>query len=377
MYISNKTRALALLSFLLGFSTPVQAWWTFWPYTEHEDLTDRAIDIAIQRWPEMTAEVEAYRDEIVQGSHDEDFGEDTLYGSSSDYSGYSLAVPGAWWPTAQLPLNALQWIRAWQNPYSWDLALLRHGSNLSQAYLTLGHVIHNLEDLFVPAHSHISPHGLGTSGLVENHSWPLYFDNFEQYCEVTANELNRSDPNRIPDARQSPETLMIQASLFATADQESLAYYPSHYFAPPDNPGGWGRYRPYPYQGYPCGQDRIDNNLANAWSLFIVPRCVEHTAALIRLFFELTHTALEETTVRSSRRPGPAPMIFRSALPIPAVSRAGAIRIADVRGRVVRSLTPSAGTNWDGTDQNGRDLPAGRYFVLFGAADPWPVSKID
>lgn len=369
MFTSKLSRRLLKLVLLPGL---VFGWWTWGPYPEHENLTGKAIDIAIQRWPEMSSELNAYRSQIVQGSHDEDFGEDTLYGSSSDYSGYSPSVPAAWWPTAQLRLNAQQWIRAWQNPYSWDAALNLYSSNPAAAYLSLGHVIHNLEDLFVPAHSFIAPHGLGTSGLVENHSWPLYFDNFEQYCEVTANELNRADPNRIPEARSSPETLMIQAALFATTDQESLSYYPNQYYAPPAYAGDWGKYRPYPSGGYPCGRDQIDNSLANAWSLFIVPRCVEHTAALIRLYWELTHTALEEvgSQVNVMRfAVSPNPFRTMTELHLPRTTGDFRLILRDVTGKVIRSW--KTGSNhagrivWDGTDEDGKAVPTGIYYAEY------------
>ena len=345
-------------------------WWTWGPYPEHEDLTDKAVDIAIARWPEVAAELNQYRDQIVQGSHDEDFGEDTLYGASTDYSGYSPQMPDAWWPTAQLPLNALQWTRAWQNPYSWDVALSLYGTNPAEAYLALGHVAHNLEDLFVPAHSFIAPHGSGTSGLVENHSWPLYFDNFEQYDEVTENELGRADPNRIPEDVLEPESLMRRAAVFATTDQDSLRYYSNQYYAAPDAAGDWGKYRPYPYEGYPCGQDNIDNSLANAWSLFIVPRCVESNAGLLRLFFVLNHTGIEQpgrTQPVLQVSAGPAVFSDRTRIRCQTSDEdAAVLRIVGAAGRTVRvvPLGRTYGTSvvWDGTDASGATVPAGSYF---------------
>lgn len=358
-------RALALLL----LPAALLAWWDFWPYTEHQDLTDKAVDIAAERWPELADEVRAYRGELKQGSHDEDFGEDTLYGSSADYSAYHPALPGAWWPTAQLPLNALQWVRAWQNPFSWDEAVRLYPTNRAAAWLALGHVLHNLQDLFVPAHAFIAPHGPGTSGLVENHSWPLYFDNFEQWCEVTANELDRADPARVPVGFAAVESLLAAAALFAATDQDSLGYRPSDWFAPPDAPGGWGRYRPYPYQGYPCGRDQVDNDLANAWSLFIVPRCVEYSAALIRLFYDQHHVAVREEShppLRAETRPSVGRGRVRFSFELAARSRVQAT-VFDATGRAVRVLNdgpagPGTVTlEWDGTDDSGRHLGPGAY----------------
>jgi len=366
---SRKRLLMSIVSLLLAGRA--FGWWTWGPYTEHEDLTNKAIDIALQRWPEMTSELEQYRTDIVDGSHNEDFDEDAYNGPYVDYSGYCPRVPDAYWPTATRQLNALEWTRDPYNPYCWDSALVYHGSRTSLAYLALGHVMHNLEDLFVPAHSFIGPHGSGTGGLVENHSWPLYFDNFEQYDEVTENELGRADQNRIPEMRFSPETLMIQASVLVTSDQDSLNYYPSLHYAPPDYRGDWGKYRPYPSGGYPCGNDRIDNDLANAWSLVIVPRCVEHGAGLIRLFFELTHTGVSEQGSLSASGPllDVRPSLLRSGTTISYAVGEGwfpRLRVIDQSGRCVKTLpcrAASGQVRWDGSDELGRPVASGVYFV--------------
>lgn len=55
----------------------------------------------------MAAEIDAWRDQMLSGIHDEDFDEDETNGSYSDYSGYCVAVPGAWWSTAHRHLNAI------------------------------------------------------------------------------------------------------------------------------------------------------------------------------------------------------------------------------------------------------------------------------
>jgi len=327
----------ALLALLAGQAF---AWWDFSPYTEHQDLMSRSIDIVAERFPDMAAEVAAYRDQLLSGTHDEDFDEDETNGSYSDYSGYCATVPGAWWPTATRPLNAIQWVHDNQNPNYWDAAVAAYGSNRSDAYYKLGHVLHNLQDLFVPAHAHISPHGLGTSGLVEYHSWPLYFDNFEEWCEVTDNELNLAQYGRIPEAEF--DTLMVSAATFSSTDNESATFYPSQYYAPPDAPGGWGRYRPYPSGSYPCGNDRIDNDLANAWSLYIVPRCCEVAAAGIRAFYVACNpTTIEEPpsltspaqNVRLNSPVRPGSLIHITGLDAPAT-----MTILDISGRTVARL---------------------------------------
>ncbi|MEO0085760.1 MAG: hypothetical protein ABIK37_03930 [candidate division WOR-3 bacterium] len=290
-----------MTALLIALAGTALGWWDMWPYYEHQDLLGRTIDICAERYPDMAAELSSYRSLLLAGVHDEDFDSDEINGSYSDYSGYCVAVPDAWWPTARRHLNAIQWVHDVQNPNNWTAAVATYPARRSDAYYMLGHILHNLQDLFVPAHAHISPHGLGTSGLVENHSWPAYFDNFEQYCEVTSNELNRARADRIPEA--SLDTLMVRAARFASTDVDSAGFSPSLYYAPPDQPGAWGRYRPYPYNGYPCGRDRIDNNLANTWSLWVVPACCEITAAAVRAFYlECNPTGVEETPPDLSRQ---------------------------------------------------------------------------
>lgn len=231
----------------------------------------------------MAAEITAYRSRLMAGTHDEDFDSDEVNGSYSDYSGYCPTVPGAWWPTARRQLNALQWVQDPLNPNNWSAALTTYQSDKSSAYYMLGHIIHNLQDLFVPAHANISPHGLGTAGLVENHSWPGYFDKFEQWCEVTESELSLAQASRIPHL--CLESLMVRAARFSSTDDNTAGFRPSDYYAVPETAGGWGRYLPYPSGGYPCGRDRIDNDLANRWSRHLVPACCEYGAAAIRQFY--------------------------------------------------------------------------------------------
>lgn len=346
---NNPSRRIALLV-LVALAGTAAGWWDMWPYYEHQGLLGRTIDICAERYPDMAAELAGCRSQLLAGVHDEDFDSDEVNGSYSDYSGYCVAVPETWWPTARRQLNAIQWVHDAGNPNNWPAAVLAYPSHRADAYYMLGHILHNLQDLFVPAHAHISPHGLGTSGLVENHSWPAYFDNFEQYCEVTANELNRARADRIPEA--SLDTLMVRAATFAATDVESAGFLPSLYYAPPDQPGGWGRYRPYPSGGYPCGRDRIDNNLANSWSLWVVPACCEITAASIRAFYlecnptgnAAAHpTAVLTLAVPSPVRPGATLLSSPQPVAVQLVAADGRIA-ASLSGRTIRCPALPAGT---------------------------------
>jgi len=140
--------------------------------------------------------------------------------------------------------------------------------------------------------------------------------------------------------------LMIVAAMFSSTDYDSASFYPTQYFAPPDAPGGWGRYKPYPSGGYPCGNDRIDNGLANAWSLYIVPRCCEVAAGAIRNFYVTCNpTAVEEPPALPSPAPKlrlSSPVSSGSPLRITGLNSMATITLLDISGRTVARLAIAA-----------------------------------
>lgn len=326
-------KRITALFIVAAAAGPLFAWWDVWPYLEHQALMSRSIDIAAERYQDMAVEITAYRDELLSGAHDEDFDSDGSNGSYCDYSGFCAVIPDAWWPTAARPLNAIQWIHDSGNPNCWDSAVAAYARNRADAYHRLGHIEHNLQDLFIPAHSHISPHGSGTGNLVENHSWPTYPDNFEQWCEVNDHELKLARADRIPVGGR--ETLMKAAAVFSSTDNESAAFYPSQYYAMPDAPGGWGRYRPYPSGGHPCGYDNVDNDCANSWSEYLVPRCCEVAAAAIRTFY------LAGNLPNSQGLRVESPVKVGSPFRIIGLDAPATIALVDITGRVVARLSIS------------------------------------
>ena len=358
-------RSALLILLLCG---PALCWWDFWPNTEHQDLLSRSVEIAAERYPDMAAEIQSFEAELLSGTHDEDFDSDETNGSYSDYSGLCPAVPGAWWPTARRHLDAVQWVSDNLNPNNWSAAVAAYPSSRSDAYYMLGHIIHTLQDLFVPAHSHISPHGLGTSGLVENHSWPAYFDGFEQWCEVTENELGLARPEQIPEAYL--ETLMMRSAVFSRTDVESLGFLPSQYFADPDTAGGWGRYRPYPSGGYPCGNDRIDNSLANAWSVLLVPACCEYAAAALRTFYVACNpTGAEESETGRTEAEYSFPSLVSARRLTELRFLSGLdIEVVDASGRIVSTLAYGVWRPASGV--------AGAFFLRIRSGNQSTVRKV-
>jgi len=93
-------------------------------------------------------------------------------------------------------VNSLQWGNGSSpyNEYDWQDAIEHYlNSNKEEAYFALGHVVHLLEDLSVPAHTHLDIHA-GAFGLGG--------DDFENYCnDLTPDQYTSSLP--VPQAADS------------------------------------------------------------------------------------------------------------------------------------------------------------------------------
>ncbi|MBD3366839.1 MAG: T9SS type A sorting domain-containing protein [Candidatus Eisenbacteria bacterium] len=79
----------------------------------------------------------------------------------------------------------------------------------------------------------------------------------------------------------------------------------------------------------------------------------------------------------------PNPFVHHTEIPftVPRAGTAARVRICDVRGRVVRTLTCGRGTRdgtlrWDGTDHAGRAVSAGVYFVELEAGGEQARTRI-
>ena len=126
-------------------------------------------------------------------------------------------------------VNSLQWgngsIEC--NEYDWLDAIEHYlNGNIEDAYFTLGHVIHLLEDLSVPAHTHLDIHA-GAFGLGG--------DDFENYCnDLTPDQYTSSLPVPEPD-----DTIISFDSLaafwenpgasFPDCGMANLSYYRNYY----------------------------------------------------------------------------------------------------------------------------------------------------
>jgi len=126
-------------------------------------------------------------------------------------------------------LNSLQWGNGSSpyNEYDWMDAIEHYLSgNKTDAYFTLGHVVHLLEDLSVPAHTHLDIHA-GAFGLGG--------DDFENYCnDLTPGQYTSSLP--VP---QAVDTIIYFDDLasfwenpgvpFPNCGMANLSYYRNYY----------------------------------------------------------------------------------------------------------------------------------------------------
>lgn len=151
----------------------------------HRWIARQAVNLLIETYPEY-AEAAEYIDEIVEGSfHEDDFfldGDDdptTLRVMRHFYhagTGAGLTFGGRTFP------NSYEWNSKQSEENAWDYedALLAYQKGeLADAYFTVGHTLHLIGDLTVPAHSHTDDHGPPKGDDYENHCSTRMISEFE------------------------------------------------------------------------------------------------------------------------------------------------------------------------------------------------------
>ena len=158
----------------------------------HRWLTLQAVELLVSVYPGQYDEVLEHVDQLVEGS----FHEDDLYADGDqdpttlrvmrhfyhapDQMGltFSISGVGGIWP------NSYQWNGEKNEQNEWDyydgMEQWQRG-NIAEALFIAGHTAHLIQDLTVPAHTHLDDHG------------PPYGDNYEQHCSgrtISATEAN-------------------------------------------------------------------------------------------------------------------------------------------------------------------------------------------
>ncbi len=327
-------------------------------------------------------------------------------------------VSGYRWPGADT--TTVGWADASQNAFSWHnaLALSMHDRK-AEAYECLGHVLHLLMDLSVPAHVKVVNHGASLTakkdGLLHPDLGIVIIDEYEmalsgglQPSAMTAviPDLSADFKHAVDSARVERIPLRAHWSDYLTV----LATYTynsplvNQYYAAPDSEGHWGSYldgsghsvSPHSYGIAPISPidgrltqlflqgtaDVVNGPIIPAQAMKemcadLVPRAVEESAGLILTF------ASERTIVgvRRSTNPGqwgfaldqnyPNPFNPKTAISYQLSAKSFAsLKVFDVLGREVVTLVNEAQPPGRySVEFDARNLASGVYFYRLRAGD--------
>ena len=262
-------------------------------YPNHIEIADRALQLAMEAGfdePGLTADV--LRARLECGAYDEDYavipgtvgdhfpspwtkGPDfpfngalpftkIPYGVLTDpWSGWyrGLAhgydpLTGFMWPGAIG--STVEWANSKANAFSWDNAVALYASgHIAEAYECLGHVLHLLMDLSVPAHVKVVNHGSVYTKKASGYAWDpdLVSITIDEYEMALSGGLESNFLTLIPDLHGIFTTALAGARVsgipaFATWSDylRELALTAAHnsvvlaYYRAPDAQGNFGRY---------------------------------------------------------------------------------------------------------------------------------------
>ena len=177
--------------------------------------------------------------------------------------------------------------------HSWQRAIYEYQQgNKKEAFLALGHILHLLEDMTVPAHTRNDAHPNGDpyEQWVKNNfqavsGQPIYFDSLEKYFDYLANYSNRnfysgdtilSNKFVFPDLRKSKELnsyLYDEFGLFRLIKIEEVALSNKKIYV-------------------------IDTKVNEDYFSLLAPKAVGAGAGVIKLFFD--EAAKEKVAVPTS-----------------------------------------------------------------------------
>ena len=191
----------------------------------HRWLTLQAVQLLAATYPGEYDEVLEYVDELVEGS----FHEDDIYADGDqdpttlrvmrhfyhapDQRGltFSIGGTGGVWP------NSFQWNGLQNDQNEWDyhdgLEQYQRG-NIAEALFIAGHTAHLIQDLTVPAHTHLDDHG------------PPYGDNYEQHCSHRTLSATEATLKTVAPGTPLPVFESLADAFQRTAD---ASYYRNSY----------------------------------------------------------------------------------------------------------------------------------------------------
>ncbi len=191
----------------------------------HRWLTRQAVELLVATYPGEYDEVAEHIDDLIEGS----FHEDDLYADGDqdpttlrvmrhfyhapDQMGLTFSVAGE----AGVYPNSYQWNGLENEQNEWDyhdgLKEYQRG-NIAEALFIAGHTAHLIQDLTVPAHTHLDDHG------------PPYGDNYEQHCASRTLSATESTLKTVPPGTALPVFSSLAEAFQRTAD---ASYYRNSY----------------------------------------------------------------------------------------------------------------------------------------------------
>lgn len=165
---------ISLLIILLNTSTALAYCVAYEGAECHEKITDKAFDLIVLKdnntdFKDPVSNSD-YKSAIRKGSSDED-GD---WPHNRVFNHWLNPLNGAGMPFYN---NAANWSVSPNNDYNWQNAINKYyysSEQKKEAYEILGHTVHLIQDMSVPAHTHIDLHGPGSNedyeDYVKNHS---------------------------------------------------------------------------------------------------------------------------------------------------------------------------------------------------------------
>jgi hypothetical protein len=349
-------------------------------------------------------------------------------GDPSRRSGWYRGLPHGFDPTNNFKwpgavATTIEWANDSINSFTWGnaIALYRLDRRL-EAYQCLGHVLHLLMDLSVPAHVKVVNHG---ASLLSLHSGTWYDPDYaqttlEDYETALSGGLNIPTQIEIPDLLGAFRSALYSAQVTSIPDSSSVeglfrglaisTYYDSlvnRYYAPPAVNGQFGFYKDANgIRVDPSTYAQCPGTIDGRWTVMslmgtahpspviptadmtgmcnrLVPKAVEYCAGLILLFYHQATTGVENTAATnpcsySLGQNYPNPFNPSTAIEYSVPQRTSVeIKVFDVLGREVATLLneeKSAGVftvRWDASG-----MASGVYFYQLQAGSFVDVKKL-
>ncbi len=354
MFSSRFIRSLCALLFLsLAHSSTAEAYEAFFT---HRWITRVAAQHVLRNHPGQYPELQEYIEKLVEGAeHEDDIFLDgdqdalTLRVQRHFYQPVSkrgLEMEGEVFPSS----FAWATLSGGQNEWDWNAALDSFAKgDIETSLFNLGHVVHLVQDLTVPAHTHLDIHG------------PPFGDDYEQYCFWQMTDQYTSTLPAPPSDAPIPEFLDLDevwqvtamasywrnmyggdlSDIEAADGQIALMFdtlewsYFSEVWAIDDPPIGdmfedfWEEEPGYYYfknTEFPANFDRVDFSVVDPTNVEVgfnaasetmvelfaedmIPMAILHSAAVMKMFLDEAYSleSIEEEVDKDTYDPPPKP----------------------------------------------------------------------